>query len=341
MKISKYQASTMREALAKVKQNLGPDAMVIATRQVRCGLIGTGIEVTAAIDVEEEPAEKESSVPERLAQQDVERIMAPLRSELRSLRTLLRSHSESRSTEGIRQELVALRGALAPRQPQRARDKQAVQEIAEETSLSKPSQGRVVALVGPTGVGKTTTIAKLAARAALMERKSVALITLDTYRIGGEDQIRIFGELMGVPVYLVSEPEALMEQVAQLSRCERIFVDTAGRSPRDTPAINDLRHALNDVGELEVHLAIAAATQPDVIDSIYHHYSCLKIDRLIITKIDEAFHLDELVRAPARIAIPVSYITTGQAVPEDLEDATQERLLDLAVRGFRTPLVAA
>ena len=341
MKISKYQAGTMREALAKVKKKLGPDAMVIATRQVRSGLIGSGIEVTAAIDVDEESGQDETPPRQRLDQQDVERIMAPLRSELRSLRTMLRSSSETRSTEGIRRELVALRGTLGNRPVAGERNRADVREIAEQGRLAEPSNGRIVALVGPTGVGKTTTIAKLAARAALIERKSVALITLDTYRVGGEDQIRIFGELMGVPVYLVSEPEALVDQVAQLGGCDQIFIDTAGRSPRDTPAINDLRHALDDLSPLEVHLAIAAATPSDGIDSVYHHYSSLGISRLVVTKIDEAFCLDELVRTPARLGTPISYITTGQAVPEDLEDATQDRLLELALHGFHNPSVAA
>ena len=341
MKISKFQAANMREAVAKVKQELGPDAMVVSTRQIRRGLLGSGVEVTAAID-DTRPPRREPEAPPRqtnagLSEQDVERIMAPLRSELRSLRTLMRASSDHRQTEELRRELHAMRVALSPK----SNGQPALTSVARRSQIACPSKGRVVAVVGPTGVGKTTSIAKLAARSSLIAGESVALVTLDTYRIGGEEQIRTFADLIGVPLLVVADPETLGQQIRELGDYDRIYIDTAGRSPRDTPAIQQLRDALGEVFDIEVHLALAAATRPDTMDSIYQRFSGIQIDRLLMTKLDEADDLSELVRTPDRLKTPISHITTGQAVPEDIEDASSTRLLEIAEIGLQLTTQAA
>lgn len=347
MKICKYQAASMREAVAQVRRELGPDAMVVATRQVRRGLLGTGVEVTAAIDIDEPndgDGNQQGQAPraaQGLSETDVERIMAPLRSELRSLRSLLRPLATAVPDEEIKNELHAMRQALVGLR----RDTQVVvptgtgdiATLAARTTLVAPSEKRVVGLVGPTGVGKTTTIAKLAARAALVEHRSVAILTLDTYRVGGEEQIRAFADLMGVPLKLVTDPSQLGAVIKEMGRFDRIFIDTAGRSPRDSEAIAVLERAFGNVTELELHLVLPASSPPSLIDECMRRYRALGIDRLLFTKIDEAQELCELVRAPARLTRAVTWITNGQRVPEDLEEATPERLVDLALHGFAAP----
>ncbi|RMH45167.1 MAG: hypothetical protein D6689_00575, partial [Deltaproteobacteria bacterium] len=239
MKIRKFEASNMREALAQIKRELGPDAMVVATRQIRRGLLGVGVEVTAAIDSDPEdlppaPAAGSQPVPSPgLTAADVERVVAPLRAELQSLRKLVRSRGDSRGNEALRAELIALREAIAGLGA--ARDEAAMPSIAELAAtrkLAAPSRSRCVALVGPTGVGKTTTIAKLAGRDALMHDYDVALVTMDNYRVGGEDQMRIFADLIGAPLHKVSKPSQLEDVLELCEDCDRIYIDTAGRSPR-------------------------------------------------------------------------------------------------------------
>jgi flagellar biosynthesis protein FlhF len=327
VKIRKYRAATMREALAEAKRELGPEALILATREVRRGVLGSELEVTAAIDdgagdsgptpaaaygPKGTPPAPVAAASRTLEEQDVERIIAPLRAELRSLRSLLRPLG------GMHHELASLRDSLG-----RAEEPAGPVEVA-------PSRRRVVVIVGPTGVGKTTTIAKLAARARLVERKKVALISLDDYRVGGADQIRTYADLIGVPVRLVDDPAGLRAAIAAAGDADRIFVDTAGRSPRDRAEIARLGQALGGVSDAEVHLAVAAATAPDLLDELHRRHQPLGAHRLLFTKVDEALRLGELVRAPARLGLPVTWITTGQRVPEDLEDATAERLAGLA-----------
>jgi flagellar biosynthesis protein FlhF len=215
-------------------------------------------------------------------------------------------------------------------------------EVAARAPIAAPSQRQMVALIGPTGVGKTTTIAKLAARSALIEKRSVAIVTLDTYRVGGEEQLRAFADLMGVPLTLVSDADQVAPTLRRLAGAhDRIYIDTAGRSPRDVDAIAQLERAFTGIPDLEMHLVVSASAHAALVDNWMQHYRSVGIDRLLFTKIDEAPDLTELVRTPARLGRPISFITNGQRVPEDLEVASDQRLLDLATRGFAPSEVAA
>jgi flagellar biosynthesis protein FlhF len=347
LKIRKYRAPTMREALAEAKRELGPDALILSTRELRRGVLGSEVEVTAAIDdgsdgVENAPAAAygpgsrahtpafAASAPapapasNGLAEIDVERIIAPLRAELRSLRSMLRPMAD------VGHEITSLREAVATAARTPAASAGPALESLAGKSLTAPTQRRVVVLVGPTGVGKTTTLAKLAAHAALVERRRVAIISLDDYRIGGAEQIRTYADLIGVPVELVSEPTRLRATIDRLRDAERIFIDTAGRSPRDREAMWALERALGTLADVEVHLCVAASTAPAQIDAIVARHKGLGACRLLFTKLDEAHDLAEIVRAPARHELPVTWLTTGQRVPEDIEVASTERMMALA-----------
>jgi flagellar biosynthesis protein FlhF len=344
MRIRKFIAADMKDALAEIKRELGNDALIVAVHPVRRGLVGNGVEVTAAVDLDESPSNPPTAAPEparALSDADLERLMAPLRSELRSLRGHLRA-LEPRPDDELRRELKSLRDAMAL-----ARGGEAANDAAEPSlatlaaahRLTAPSTARVIALVGPTGVGKTTTIAKLAARAALVERRRVAVITLDDYRVGGAEQMHAFTDLIGVPL-TVCPPAALSSALAKLDGYERVFVDTAGRSPRDGDAIATLARAFAEC-ELEVHLAMPAGASRTSIDSTAARLAPVRPARLLFTKVDEGELMAQLVRAPARLGWPITWITTGQRVPEDLEDAVPIRLLDLATFGFDVARVAA
>jgi flagellar biosynthesis protein FlhF len=349
MRIQKFQAADMREAIAQVKRALGPEAIIVATRDIRRGLLGSGVEVTAAVDA---PAHEEPEIPAPapapaipaatggLSEADVERILLPLRSELRSLRAVIRP-APALKDDTLRAEIEALRReiaslsrspALAPRAEAAAAD---IAEALRSPDLCAASTSRIVCLVGPTGVGKTTTIAKLAARAALIERRRVALVTLDTYRVGGEEQMRVFASMMGVPLHVVSGPTELAAKLPSLRRMERIFIDTSGRSPRDANAIAELEGSLAVIDGVEVHLTLPAASSLVSIEKTVERYRGLEPRRLLFTKIDEADDLTALALAPARTGLPVTWLATGQRVPEDLEDASPSRVSEIVTHGFQ------
>ncbi len=349
MKILKYQAGSVREALAQIKDELGEGAMVVSTRDVRRGLLGKGVEVSVALEDEDagappppmsHRASSSQGAGYGLADADVERIMAPLRSELRSLRSILRTSSDNRQGDEIRREMSAMRHVL---EGIRTPPEKVVNllSLVRDAPVAAASEGRVITLVGPTGVGKTTTIAKLAAKAVYGDHQSAAIVTLDTYRVGGEEQMRTYANLIGAPLFVVADPRDLAAQIEELGEYDKVYIDTAGRSPRDIPAIRTLRRALQGIADMEVHLTLSLNTPTNVMDANYRRYSEVGVNRLLFTKLDESIEFDELVRTPARLEVPVSFLTTGQAVPEDLLCATNEGLMSIAQGGLEFRAEAA
>jgi len=350
VKVAKYRGANLRDALAQAKRDLGEHAIILSTRELRKGVVGGGIEITAVVELGEGPVPMgvaspapapRAAQPAALAEEDVERIMGPLRSELRALRSLLRA-SPGEGTH-LRQELGEFKRALsdfaagsaahpavapAPAVASASAPMTSLEELARGARLTAPSTGRVVALIGPTGAGKTTTVAKLGARAALVRGLAVGFITLDDYRVGGEEQLRIFAELIPAPLHVASNRLELSRALRALETCDVIYVDTSGRSPRDRQALAELASTLSAIDGLEIHLVLPAPSAPAYLDSLVARYrATLAIDRLLFTKLDEADHLDQLVRAPVRLGLPISFVTMGQAVPEDLEDADDAGLL--------------
>jgi len=192
----------------------------------------------------------------------------------------------------------------------------------------RTAAARVVALAGPTGVGKTTTIAKLAARDALVHRRRVVLISMDDYRIGGADQLAKFAELMDVPFAVASDPASLVATIARFPFADRIYVDTAGRSPRDADAIVKTAAALASVSAA-VALVLPACIRTQELTKVLQQHAPLSPCSLIITKLDEAEVVGGVLVAPLASGMPLAYFATGQRVPEDLEAASAEKLASL------------
>lgn len=190
-----------------------------------------------------------------------------------------------------------------------------------------PAQGpRKVALVGPTGVGKTTTIAKIASYYALERNWNVALVTLDTYRVGAVEQLRIYARLLGVPLEAVSDFAELSGALERLGDADLVLIDTPGHGPGDAPALERLAAALGRQEALEVMLVVAATLRREEIRRVMRCFRPLDFERLIFSKLDEAGRLGEVLNAWNESGLEVSYFTAGQRVPEDLEAASAETL---------------
>jgi flagellar biosynthesis protein FlhF len=207
--------------------------------------------------------------------------------------------------------------------------------IAERIPTRPPDQAartrRVMALIGPTGVGKTTTIAKLAARFALAEGRKVGLVTVDTYRIAAVDQLRTYAEIIEVPLRTVLSPGELHQAVHAMEDKDVILIDTAGRSPNDRMRLNQLRGFLTAAEADEVHLVVSAASSRTSAAKAVDNFLPLGANRLIITKLDEAETFGTVLNVAAAAAAPVSYVTAGQEVPDDIAPADSRRLAELVM----------
>lgn len=182
---------------------------------------------------------------------------------------------------------------------------------------------RVVVMIGPTGSGKTTTIAKLSSYFKLMESKKVALMTIDSYRIGAEAHLRTYADILDVPFYAVYNERDLRFRLDRLKEYDVVFIDTTGRSPNDKQGILIMEKHLSSIpeDEKEVFLLLSAITKSDDLYMIYEKYSVFKPDKIIFSKIDESLSLGNLFNLKMRVDIPAAYFTTGQRVPEDIEIA--------------------
>jgi flagellar biosynthesis protein FlhF len=187
----------------------------------------------------------------------------------------------------------------------------------------------VVALIGPTGVGKTTTLAKLAANLKLREKHKVGLITLDTYRIAAVDQLKRYADIIGSPLKVVNNAEDLKAAIAEMGDCDFVLIDTAGRSPRDELKLSELRGLLDGIAPDEVHLVLSTTADQASVELAVERFGKVRVDKIIFTKIDEAAHVGTVLNVIRKVGKSLSYITTGQDVPDDIEVGRGRRLAQL------------
>jgi len=259
---------------------------------------------------------------------------------------------ENAVAEEIADELVsAVRGALTDQQ---LRDPEVVRAaLADSLRARVPTSGAislrrahgptVIALVGPTGVGKTTTVAKLAANVSLRERRKVGLVTIDTYRIAAIEQLRTYAQIINVPLEVASSPEQMGDVVASMRDRDVILVDTAGRSQRDAVKIKDLRAFFDVAPPHETHLVLSSTCSEGVLLETIERFAPLGVDRVIFTKLDEAVGFGVVLTCLQRANVRLSYVTTGQDVPDDIEIGRPDRVVDMIVSGHNRqgPLAVA
>lgn len=336
-----YRAPRFSEAMAQVKKELGRDAVILSSRQVRGGRLGGGmVEITAAppgFDPDRNTGRGRSEGEHNTAPYDRHGNTGGTRqAETLLEERLARTGIPRRAAAHLVQQLRLQEGRL-PTTLLRARDSLEV-VLGDELLFSGPVLGRprgprAIALVGPTGVGKTTTIAKIAALAALLDRRQVALISTDDYRIGGADQLQRYADLIGIPMTAVDASQGkkgLRRALKAHSHADLVFIDTAGRSPMDKTGLAETAEVLAGAGEpVETHLCIPAAISDIELRAVLDRHQVLEPTRLLATKLDEAVYHGSIVAAQAIAGLPISYFTTGQRVPEDLEVAGAERLAGL------------
>lgn len=199
--------------------------------------------------------------------------------------------------------------------------------VAETVMRPRADRGPlVIALIGPTGVGKTTTIAKLAAAYKLRHGKTVALVTSDTYRIAAVDQLRTYAGIIGLQLKVVMTPQEMGAAVQSLSNHDVVLIDTAGRSQFNADRIAELRDFIDAAAPTEVHLVLSSTANEAVLTRTAEAFAGLNPNRVILTKLDEAVNFGVIVNVARRLGTALSYVTTGQEVPDDLEPSQPDRL---------------
>ena len=218
---------------------------------------------------------------------------------------------------------------------------------AEPLQLSPNGGPKFVAFVGPTGVGKTTTLAKLAAQFKLRDKCKVAMITTDTYRIAAIDQLRAYADILNVPLQVVMTPQEMAAAVQRLRDVDLVLIDTAGRSQRNKDRLRELQafldaartaardlmtknaRAAEGARSLETYLVLSCTTRPDQMVEVAREFAFLGLDRVVFTKLDEAVGLGVILNVTKKLDLQLSYLTTGQEVPDDIEVGHRRRIAEL------------
>ncbi|QDU63489.1 Flagellar biosynthesis protein FlhF [Planctomycetes bacterium Pan216] len=350
-----FHAETMQQALAKVRRELGPDAVILRTRQLPgqgvVGRKGGAVEITAVMETQIAPRLVPASDPRGAEPQVVSSLQERLDAMTQMLDQLQRftptefpkpwfslvSHLRRVETpDDIIRSLITFLdqehidpGPIDDILVREATTRFFTDRFEVAPSLEGAFHSPVVALVGPTGSGKTTSIAKLAARACVGQGRSAALVTIDSYRIAATEQLRTYAEILGIEFRSASSPKQLRTVLEELVSVDLVLIDTAGRSASDHQRAHELATYLK--GGIETHLVLPANTRDSSLKAIVESFSVLSCDRVLLTKLDELPGKGALAGIAGILPCPISYMTSGQDVPDDIEPADAARLAELAM----------
>lgn len=365
MKIKRYFAPTMRQAMLLVKEAQGDDAVILSTRNT-----DEGVELVAAVDPEAQdyknsqerptsgssyvsPEMTSATAPAESSVANSNSEIAGMAQELKAVRAMLENQlsglawgqSEQQEPEKIalikRLMRLGVGWSLSQKFVEKVdgKSQQAWSEILHEMERSIPvetrdilERGGIVALVGPTGVGKTTTIAKMASRFVMRNSPNqLALVTTDCYKIGAQAQLKTFADLIGVPVHVVATQGELYALLASLSEKKLILIDTAGLSQRDLQLSQQLTAENTGFNSVRNYLVMSAATQLNVMKDIVQSFSQVGLTGCILTKVDEALQLGNILTVLIEEQLSIAYLSEGQRVPEDLNPVKVRDLIDRAI----------
>lgn len=375
MKVKKYVVKNMNEAMSKIRNELGKDAIIVSQRKIRKeGIKGYFtpklIEVTAALDRYNKNNEGQSmdSIKALIYNKQEEQKKALIAKE-QFVQKDKRIENNEDSNSSIIKEVIEMKKMIKELQNNNAiedKEDNVIDSFIDNLDISIESKKRIIEemlkidtdneveekfkialdkivpeyedkekkieiLIGPTGVGKTTTIAKLAGRKALLEKKKVGLITIDTYRIGAVEQLKTYSEIMNIPFKVVYSIKEMDEALEELKDCDSIFIDTTGRSAKNTMQISELRAYINKIPNKLIHLVISSTIKNKDVKVILQGYGVIDFDSIIVTKLDETSNYEILIDALIDGDKPISYMTLGQSVPDDIKKVSKNFIIDLIV----------
>jgi flagellar biosynthesis protein FlhF len=383
MQVKRYEVSGISEALTKIKEDLGPDAIILSAKKIK-GPGNSAIEVMAARDEKVGLPQKNIAKPlpsgsQRLTE-NREDIYKFFHGEIGELKDIILSvkkeNSLSRELEELKETMDKFFDILGARKGKGNQDVNhqvyyqllacgfsraaacgLMDKVSPKISSQMPlsakkalkiiedyiidslhfKQGqneekRIKVFVGATGVGKTTTLAKLAARYSIMKKMNVGLITTDTFRIAATEQLKTYAKIIGIRVEVASTRESLQKALQLFSDKDIVLVDTPGRCSFDDGYSNSPDALLPGYG-IETNLLISATASEDNLQDIITKYSSFNYDNLIVTKIDESRRFGVLYDVINKAGKPVSYFTCGQNVPQDIEEVTPQKMANLIMGG--------
>lgn len=369
MRYKKYVAPTLKEAVLKMRIDAGNDAVLIEQKSTKkggfFGMFGKDmIEITAGIfesNIAEKTAFAKRSIEKKrpdpinnqletelaeikdqiskLMTTNVTKVEIPEDAKLNKLLNLMDLLKKSDVDDEITKVLMSritkevADDDLSNKEIVKEKVKNYLIDILKTPEPIKLNgKTKLIFMVGPTGVGKTTTLAKLCAKFVLKEKKNVRILSFDNYRIGASQQLKTYAEIIKTPLDLINDKNEFKEAIKDIDG-DLVFVDTAGRSQKDIVKISELKSFINltDGLDSEIHLVVSATTKIQDLREIFESYGRISFDKIIFTKLDETTTAGTLITAIQSVKKPLSYVTFGQDVAKDIEEANPEKIVDTII----------
>ncbi|MBS4213056.1 AAA family ATPase [Neobacillus rhizophilus] len=347
MKIKRYIVDSLPQAIQLIRQELGENAVILNTKEIKTGGIfglfqRKQFEVIAASEAVKEKAEELSVTKQLQAESEVLK-------RLENVEKLLENFSKNEAPMAAKPSGKKLQKWLARLEEQEVDEEvirfiekkiigrspsleelseQQVGEMVQDTitrlfqdgiaPVGLDSEVNMITLLGPTGVGKTTTIAKLASRQVLYQRKKVGLLTADTFRIAAVEQLRTYANILNVPIEVADSPEHVKLAMERLEHCQMIFMDSAGRNYLEEQYIEQMIELLSSAPKQENHLVLSMTSRWKDMKQIVERMKSLQIDKVILTKWDESTCFGAALNLVYHYPYPISFLSLGQGVPEDI-----------------------
>lgn len=366
MKVKKYIARSMPEAMQKIRKELGKNAVILHSKEVKNGgFLGLfkkkNIEVVAGVDPS--PLQRDETKQELYMQTKPEKVSsAPsqkneeILNEIQQLKKMIQWQAADQLDSNLPEYQLAYRYLLEQEVEETVakeminsiiKDHQGQEDITYEQvleacgnyienrlkpfNISQLTESKVIQLIGPTGVGKTTTIAKIAATLMLNNMKKVAFVTTDTYRIAAIDQLKTYARILNVPIEVAYSVEEYKNAIGKLNGYDVILVDTAGRNFREQKYVRQLRESLAIGKELDTYIVLALTAKPKDIIETYDQFNSIPKKGVIFTKMDETTQYGSLINLPFMKNIDIAFVTNGQDVPDDLLLANPKEISQLII----------
>lgn len=352
MKVKRYVANSMPDAMARIRDDLGEQAIILDSKPIKQpGVLGPlfgkrRFEVIAAV----ERLPKEQSAASPPVEKDIHN--DGLRQEVQSIKRMMEKWMNDQSTSDLPPSFAAVETALRKQQVAddvsasvvqavrahvddiREVDEKVVRALAAEEIKRRfarivelPAEREMIYFIGPTGVGKTTTIAKIAANYVLEKGLRVGLIAADTYRIAAVEQLKTYASILNVPIEVVHDPNDMEAAKQKLSGCDVVLVDTAGRNYRQKMKVSEL-FAYVQSDHAAVHLVLSLTMRDEDIEAVLGNFSAWPVTHLLLTKADETTSCGLALNLACKTDYKLSFITTGQNVPDDIMLADADKLTD-------------
>ncbi len=379
MKIMKYKAKSMPEAIEQIKKDLGANAVILDSKEIKTGgFLGffkkRQVEVLAAIDETLSSRNKNSKTLKDTSNRQFKRNKVTVNepgfitkeehkkvlTEIKYVKEILQANTfqanqpfsadyaivfnyltNQEVEENIAKEI--LQSIINRTNDKTLTSKQIIPLVEDEiiTKLSKrntigtPPNAQIIQFVGPTGVGKTTTLAKVAANKMIKEQRKIAFITMDTYRIAAIEQLKTYAKILDVPLEVVYSIKEYKDALQKLNNHDYIFVDTAGRNFRDGQYVRELKEMIQlENFQTETHLVLSLASRYKDIKDIYEQFKDIALEKVIFTKMDETTTYGAILNLCYHDEINISYMTNGQDVPNDIIVPDQQFIGQLIISRY-------